>query len=113
MFFKVLHYFHGQKKASLIIDHLMEGGRAITLICNPHICRVLLGAVRFFRVLWGTGIYKGMWEGGGTGATAGYWGVLGVLGSNSGYWWILWGTWGTKGYLGYSGGIAGTVGYCG
>jgi len=73
----------------------MDGRRATTPICNPHICRVLLGTVRFFGVLWdavrywdllgyagGRG-YRGLLQG--TGGTVGYWGVLRVLGSNSGY----------------------------
>ena len=58
-------------------------------------------------MLWGTGIYWGMREGGSNGGycrvlevlwgTVGYWGYLGVIGGNGGY----------------SGGIAGTVRYCG
>ena len=72
----------------------MEGGRATTPICNPHICRVLLGTVRFFGVLrgavgyWdllgyaGRRGYRGLLQG--TGGTVGYCGVLGVLGINSG-----------------------------
>jgi len=71
----------------------MEGGMATMLICNPHICRVLLGTVRNFGLLYGA---VGYWDlpgyaGGrgymgllqGIGGTVGYWGVLG---SNSGYW---------------------------
>ena len=48
-------------------------------------------------VLWGTGIYLGMWEGGGTGGTVGhwgYWGYLGVIvgtGAYSGVLGVLWG----------------------
>ena len=31
----------------------MEGRMATTPICNPHICRVLLGTAGYFGVLWG------------------------------------------------------------
>ena len=61
-----------------------------TPICNPHICRVLLGTGRFFGVLRGA---------------VGYWDLLGyaegrgytVQGATAG--WILWGNWGTLGVL--------------
>ena len=43
----------------------MEGGVSTTPICNPHICRVLFGTVRFFGVLWGA---------------VGYWDLLGYVG---------------------------------
>ena len=80
----------------------MEGGMVTTSICNPHICRALLGTVEFcggtlgyYRVLWvlwGTVVYCGdtkrycvvLW---GTVCycwlllvTTGYWGVLGGTG---------------------------------
>ena len=54
----------------------MEEGRATTQICNPYICRVLLGTVRFFGVLWGT---------------VGYWDLLGYAGER-GYRGLLQGT---------------------
>ena len=103
----------------------MEGGIATTPICNPHICRIMLGTAEYFGVLWGDvgccGVLWGtmgllwgiLWLLQVTGGTVGYWGVLGVLGSNSGYWWILWGMQVLgllRGTWGYSAGIAGTVG---
>jgi len=54
---------------------------ATTPICNPHICRVLLGTMG---VLWGTV------------ATAGYWRFCGVLGVKG----VLEVLWGTGGYGG-------------
>ena len=33
--------------------NLMEGGMPTTPICNPHICRVLLGTAGCSGVLWG------------------------------------------------------------
>jgi len=49
----------------------MVGGMATTPICNPQICRVLLGTVGYCGVLWGTVRCCGvLW---GTVATAGYW----------------------------------------
>ena len=53
-----------------------------TPICNPHICRVLLGAVRFFRVLYGA---------------VGYWDLQGYVGGR-GYRGLLQGTGGTVRY---------------
>ena len=83
---------------------------ATTPICNPHICMVLLGTVRYFGVLCGTEIYWGIREGGGTGGYCGYCRVLEVLWGTVGYWGYLGVIGGTGGY---SGGIAGTVRYCG
>jgi len=52
----------------------MEGGMAKTPICNPHICRVLLGTAG---VLWGAVGYCGvLWLLLGTGGTVGYWGAI-------------------------------------
>ena len=57
---------------------------ATTPICNPHICRVLLGTAGYFGVLWGavaTAGYCGVLRG--TGVLEALWGtgVTGVLGS--------------------------------
>ena len=62
---------------------------ATTPICNPHICRVLLGTVGYCGVLWGIvgccgelwGTMGVLW---GTVATAGYWRYCGVLGGTGG-----------------------------
>jgi len=59
---------------------------ATTPICNPHICRVLLGTAGYFGVLWGAV------------ATAGYWRYCGVL-RGTGVLEVLWGT-GVTGVLG-------------
>jgi len=64
---------------------------ATTPICNPHICRVLLGTAGYFGVLWGAvgccGVLWGtmglLW---GTVATAGNWRYCGVLGGTGGSW---------------------------
>ena len=58
---------------------------ATTPICNPHICRVLLGTVRFFGVLWGA---VGYWDLLGYEGGRGYRGLMQVLE-------VLWGTVGT------------------
>ena len=69
----------------------MEGGIATTPICNPHICRVMLGTAEYFGVLWGDvgccGVLWGtmgiLW---GTVATAGNWRYCGVLRCTGGSW---------------------------
>jgi len=74
----------------------MEGGMATTPICNPHICRVLFGTVRYFGVQWGD---------------VGYWDLLGYTGGR-GYRGVLWLLQGTGGYCGVLLGNRGTLGYC-
>ena len=66
-----------------------------TPICNPHICRVLLGTVRLFGVLWGA---------------VGYWDLLGYAGGR-GYRELLQDNGGTVGYCGVLGGT-GVTGWC-
>ena len=54
---------------------------ATTPICNPHICRVLLGTAGYFGVLWDAVGYCGvLWGSWGTVATTWYWRYCGVLG---------------------------------
>ena len=75
---------------------------ATTPICNPHICRVLLGTVRFFGVLWGAvGYWNLLGYAGGRGhrgllqGTMGYWGYFGVIVGTDGYFGVLGVLWGT------------------
>ena len=63
---------------------------ATTPICNPHICRVLLGTLGYFGVVWGTAGYCCMV----------LWGTVGYCG-------VLWGT------AGYCRVMLGTTGYWG
>ena len=89
---------------------------ATTPICNPHICRVLLGT-------WGTlGYYGVLW--GAVGycvGTMGYcvvmWGYCRVLNGTAGYCWLLMGTGEYWVVLGCTGevnrGTGGIAGYCG
>ena len=67
----------------------MEGGIAVTPICNPYFCRVLQGTVG---VLWDTVGYCGV-----------PWGTVGYCGVQWGYCGVLWST------VEYSG-VPGTVG---
>ena len=62
---------------------------ATTPICNPHICRVLLGTVGCCGVLWGTmGVLWLLQGNGGTGRVRRLY--LGVIGG-TGYRVVLWG----------------------